>query len=199
MATAAFTFLLVLVLLLALLAVPVSLDYQFSWQRKPEGRAVLEWLFGLVRVQLAPPATRRRAPARKRSEKPPAAKTKPAAKKFNPLPALRQKAFRRRILRFVRELWRALRKRDLYLRVRVGLGDPADTGRLWALCGPLSGWLSSLEGASIELEPEFVDAVLEIDSRGQLSVIPLQLLYLALGLLCSPPFWRGLRQMRRPA
>jgi len=103
------------------------------------------------------------------------------------------------MLRFARQLWRAFRKRDLQLRIRVGLGDPADTGRLWGLPGPVSGILSGVDNASIELEADFVDAVFELDSRGNLNVIPLQLLYLVLGLLLSPPFWRGMRRMRRAA
>ena len=189
--------LIVLLVLLALLAVPVTLTYRFSWQRELQGRFMLQWLFGLVRVQLSPRGLR--TPEKKQIEEASGPKTKPARKEFNPLAALRLKPFRQRILRFARDLWHAFRKRDLRLRIRAGLGDPADTGQLWALCGPLSGWLASIDDASIELEPEFIDAVFELDSSGKISVIPLQLLYLVLGLLCSPPFWRGMRRMRRPA
>lgn len=192
--------LLALLLLLALLAVPVNLTYRLSWDRKLRGKASLHWLFGLVRIRLAPPAaTQKTAPDEQRIEDSAETKAKPSRKKFNLLAALRQKSFRQRLVRFARDLWRALRKRDLYLRIRVGLGDPADTGQLWALFGPVSGLLAGLEDASIELEPEFVDTVFELDSGGKFSVIPLQLLYLALGLLCSPPFWRGMRRMRRAA
>ena len=189
--------LIVLLASIALLAVPVTLSYRLNWQRKLEGEANLRWLFGLVRVRLAPPRAGRSADGEKRSEE--STEPKPKRKKLRPLAALRQKAFRGRVLRFVRDLWRALRKRDLSLRIRVGLGDPAETGQLWALLGPLSALLANIEDTSIELEAEFVDAVFEVDSRGNLSVIPLQLLYLVLGLLCSPPFWRGMRHMRRAA
>ncbi len=191
--------LIALLVLLFLLAVPVTLTYRLGWQRQLRGEARLHWLFGLVRVQLAPPAGRRPVTEAQPGDDSTEAKPKRARKKYNPLRALRQKPFRRRILRFARDLWRALRKRDLYLRIRVGLGDPADTGQLWALCGPMSGLLATVEHASVEIEPEFVDAVFELDSGGKLSVIPLQLLYLALGLLCSPTFWRGLRRMRGAA
>ena len=197
MATASLVFLLVVLLLLALLAVPVGLDYEISWRNRFQGRAVLHWLFGLVRVRLRPPAPGTSKAPEPAAEAPPAEQRKPASGEFNPLPALRQKTFRRRLFRFARDLWRALRKRDLYLHIRIGLGDPADTGQLWALCGPLSGWLAGVEDAAIELEPEFIDAVFEVDSSGRLSVIPLQLLYLTLGLLCSQAFRRGLRTMRR--
>lgn len=188
----------VLLVLLALLAVPVTLNYELSWRQTLHGEARLEWLFGLARVRLQPQG---KASARKTKTSAGEARprAKPARKKSKPLAALRQKTFRQRTLRFGRDIWRACRKRDLYLRIRVGLGDPAETGQLWALCGPLSGWLASIEGASIALEPEFVDAVFELDSSGKISVIPLQLLYLVLGLLCSPPFWRGMQRMRGAA
>jgi len=191
--------LIILLVLLALLAVPVTLTYQFSWQQELQGKAMLQWLFGLVRVQLAPPDPGRYVAAAKPGADSTEPKAKPKGRKYRPLAALRQKAFRQRMLRFARDIWHALRKRDLYLRVRVGLGDPADTGQLWALCGPLSGWLASIDDASIELEPEFIDAMFEFDSSGKISVIPLQLLVLVLALLCSPPFLRGLQRMRQPA
>ena len=180
-------------LLLALLAVPVEFSYRLEWRRGFDGEARLLWLFGLVRFPLTPSREKKRIEAAKKPRE------KPSTKKLRPLAAIRQKSFRQRLLRFARDSWRAIGKRDLYLRARVGLDDPADTGQLWALLGPLSGWLASLDGAAIELEPEFADAVFELDSGGRISLIPLQLLYLALGLLLSPAFWRGLRQMRAAA
>ena len=188
-----------LLVLLFLLTIPLTLTYQLSWQQQLEGKAMLQWLFGLVRLQLAAPRDEQSAPEEKQIEGSTKHKSKKARKKLKPLAALRQKAFRKRILRFACDLWHAIRTRDLYLRIRVGLGDPADTGQLWALFGPLSGLLANIEDASIELEPEFIDDVFELDSSGKISVIPLQMLYLVLGLLCSPIFWRGMRRMHQAA
>ncbi|MDH3449281.1 MAG: DUF2953 domain-containing protein [Gammaproteobacteria bacterium] len=189
----------VLTVLVILLAIPVTLTYRLNWQLKLQSEFGLQWLFGLVRVRLAPQRAAHSIPETRETVNPIEAKVKPAGKKYRPFTALRDKSFRRRMLQFVRDAWRALHKRDLRLRVRVGLGDPAETGQLWALFGPLSGLLASIEDVSIELEPEFVDAVFELDSSGKISVIPLQLLYLGLGLLCSPSFWRGMNGMRQPA
>lgn len=191
--------LIALLVLVALLSVPVTLVYRCNWRQSLQGEASLRWLFGLVRVRLAPPRGGKRAARKQAAADATRTRPKPARKKIDPLAALRQKPFRRRVLRFVRELWRAFRKRDLRLRIRVGLGDPADTGWLWGVLGPVSGLLSNVEDASIELEADFVDAVFELDSRGNVSVIPLRLVYLVLGLLCSPPFWRGMRRMRGAA
>lgn len=188
-----------LLVLVALLAIPATLTYQLNWQHKLQGEVSLQWLFGLLQLRLASPGAGRSAPEKKDRQGSSEAKTKSARKKFNPIAALRRKTFRQRSLRFARDLWRALRKRDLSLRIRVGLGDPAETGQLWALFGPVSGLLANLEDACVELEPEFIDAVFQLHSSGKISVIPLQLLYLVLGLLCSPSFWRGVKRMRQAA
>ncbi len=180
-------------LLLALLMVPVDLSYRLEWRRGFDAEFRLLWLFGLVDTRFVPTPEEQPVAAAEESRQ------ESARHKLRPLAAIRQKSFRRRLLRFAGDTWRAIRKRDLYLRARVGLGDPADTGQLWALLGPLSGWLASLDDAAIELEPEFADAVFEVDSGGRVSLIPLQFLYLALGLLLSPSIWQGLRQMRAAA
>lgn len=189
----------ILLLLLAMLAIPITLTYQLSWQQNIRGTARLHWLFGLVRVRLAPTRRKQATPDKQKI----GVATRPGAKskrkKFNPLAGLRQKGFRQRSLRFARDIWHAFQKKDLQLRIRVGLGDPAETGQLWVLFGPLSGLLANIEDATIELEPEFIDAVFELDSSGKISVIPLQLLYLVLGLMCSAEFWRGMRRMHQAA
>jgi hypothetical protein len=156
----------------------------------------LRWLFGLVTVALPSPGVeapadengKPRAPARRRA--------RGGRKKGNPAAALGHGPFRRRLLRFVRAFWEAIEKRDLRLRLRIGLGDPADTGRLWAFVGPLAGLLAGCREAAVEIEPEFVDAVFECDSSGEIRVVPLRLVGLVFGLLLSPAAWRGIRLMR---
>ena len=111
--------------------------------------------------------------------------------------AIRQAPFRRRMLRFVSDLWRTIHKKNVRLLVRLGLGDPADTGRLWAVLGPLSGMLARLRDIRVTIEPDFLDATLEVDSSGTIRMIPLQIAIIVFGLLFSPPIWRGIMSMRR--
>jgi len=183
----------VVLLLIALLAVPVVMSYRLSWRQSLRGQLRLQWLFGLVRFSI--PLQRAEgdhgaAPAKRQP------RGKAAGRQSNPIAALRQADFRQRCLRFAREVWHAIHKTDLRLRLRIGLGDPADTGRLWAIVGPVSGYLGGYRHAAIEIEPEFIDAVFELDSSGSIRVIPLQLIYLTLALLLSPAIWRGVRTMR---
>jgi len=83
------------------------------------------------------------------------------------------------------------------LNLRVGLGDPADTGQLWAVLGPVAGALAMFEGASIRLLPDFAAAVVELQGSGRLRIVPLEIVSLAAGALLSPPMWQGMLRMRR--
>jgi len=194
MLTGVIVFLLVLI---ALLAIPVTLIYHVSWQQAFHGDIKLQWAFGLIRVRLPlfqskPPSTEGNEPAQKISQK----KTSPG-QPLNPLAVFRQKSFRRRIIQFIRAIWHAIHKRDISLRIRIGLSDPADTGQLWAIVGPVSGILANIQQVSIEIEPVFFDTTFELDSCGNIRVVPLQMIYLTLGLLLSPSVWQGIKQMRK--
>lgn len=186
----------IFLLLLVLFAIPVTLTFQVSWQQAFQENIKLHWAFGLVRVQI--PLLRSKGafsevekPGRKSS-----GAQRSSRKEQNVFSIVRQKAFRRRVLRFSSDLWRAIHKKNLNLLVRVGLGDPADTGQLWAVVGPVAGMLATLQDASIKIEPDFFDATFELNSSGSIQLIPLQIIWLTLALLLSPPVWRGLRQMR---
>jgi hypothetical protein len=109
---------------------------------------------------------------------------------------LRQAEFRQRAYRFFIDLIHASHPRRLRLLMRLGLGDPADTGRLWALVGPLSAAAQNLPGAHVRIEPEFMDSVLEVRADGQLRLVPLQLICLAIAFVLSPPAIRAWRIVR---
>ena len=94
------------------------------------------------------------------------------------------------------DFWHAVRKRHVSLHIRIGLGDPADTGQLWAVVGPVAGVLATIQEASIEIEPEFFDTTFELDGSGNIRLIPLQMIYLIVALLLSPAVWQGISKMR---
>lgn len=116
-------------------------------------------------------------------------------KNKNVFAAIRQKAFRQRMIKFISDLWHAVQKENITLRFYVGLGDPADTGLLWAIVGPVSGILTTSQEASIEIVPDFIDTTLKIDSSGTIRIVPLQIIVLTLGCFLSPPVLKGLRKM----
>lgn len=186
-----------LVLLIGLLAIPVSVTFQVSWPRAFQDNIELKWAFGLV--SLGFPSDRSQAPSTQEEilEQRLEHVGSSSRKNHNILPLIRQKVFRRRIIKFVCDLWHAFHKRDIICRLRIGLGDPADTGLLWSFIGPVAGILANFKDASFEFEPEFIDTTFELDSSGSIRFIPLQIIYLIIGMLLSPSVWQGLNLMRK--
>lgn len=189
--------------LLLLLAVPVDIAFRCRGTDVLEGQLTLRWLFGLVRVSLPRPdaaASRQAASASRAARRGGRREGRegrgPRAGRGRAMAALRRADFRRRLWRLARDLLHAARWQELILHLRLGLGDPADTGRLWALLGPLGAAAQGLRHAQVRIEPEFTDAVLELDAQGRLVLVPLQWLALALGFAVSPPSLRAWRAMR---
>lgn len=170
--------------LLVLLAVP--LDIAFAVHRRAEfgGGIILSWLFGLARMRLAPSRPRKEHRPRK-----PNRRKKRSAKSHlvrGSLTVLKSAALRRRVLRFVVSVFQSFRMRDLAVRVRLGLDDPADTGRLWGLAGPGIAFLEARTDADIDLQLSFLDAGFEAEARGTVRVIPLHLACVVLIFALSP-------------
>ncbi len=188
-----------LLVFFALLAIPVTLTFQISWRHVLQGNIRLLWLFGLVRIPIPISQTKGSSHEGEESVQAHSRQEHPPRKKQNLFTVIRQKSFRRRVFLFFRDIWHALHKRNLKLRVRIGLGDPADTGQLWAVIGPVSGILAGTQAASFEFEPEFYETVFELDSSGSIRLVPLQILYLTIGLLLSPPLWQAVKQARKAA
>ncbi len=174
----------VLLGLVALLAVPVDVVFRLQGVEALAGRLTIRWLFGLVRVRVPVPGARKPSAEPKAAGKRPRRRTRGGRARI--LAVLRQAPFRRRVHRLVADLLRAAHLGRLRLRVRLGLGDPADTGRLWAVVGPLGAWAEALPGADVRIEPEFVDPVLDLDARGRLRVVPLRIVALAVSFALSP-------------
>jgi hypothetical protein len=183
-------------LVVLLLAVPVTLTYQCSWKRTLSADLRLNWAFGLVRADVSPDLAKPEPGRPKAADKKAGRWGKSEGSNTNFMAAIRQTSFRRRMFRFVSDVWRAIKKKDVRLLVRLGLGDPADTGQLWAALGPLSGMAARLRDIRIAIEPDFLDSTLEVNSSGTIRMIPLQLAIIAVGLLLSPTIWRGIMLMR---
>lgn len=197
-------FLLLLVALLtALLAIPVAMKFNITRKDKIEGTITLLWLFGLVRRQIPLFQTVKTVPEqpqesakknKKQNRKKPARQTNNHKTAWFSL--LRNTPLRRHLFKFLSDLWKAIRKEKFKLHLRIGLGDPADTGQLWAFVGPLSGMLAQNRTASIAIEPEFIDPCLELDSSGKIVLVPLQVMLLIMGLLLSPTLWKTVYRLR---
>lgn len=180
----------------ALLAIPLTLTFQVSWQEAFRNDAELKWAFGLVRKRILPARSKPVASKSEQHDRRTSRSRQSTRTKPNLLSALRQKGFRHRITRFVGDVWHAVHKEDVKMRLRIGLGDPADTGQLWAFLGPISEMLGSVQDVSVKFEPEFIDETLEFVGNGSIRIIPLQMICLAAALMLSPSIWPVIKQMR---
>jgi hypothetical protein len=182
----------ILFVLVALLAVP--LEWTFKVQLDETHRAGdshIRWLFGLVNCR-----TNAKADIED-SERP--IKTKKSRGKRNRKKvgaALSVDGFLSRLLTLARRLLAALHIQQLTVQARIGLGDAADTGRLWGIVGPLSALLSLPSATRIYIEPDFYDEVLELESDGCIQVVPLRLVALVLGFLLSRNTVRAFQAIR---
>ena len=186
-----------LVLLLVLLTVPISVTFRMDRIKEINGHVIFHWLFGLVRFRVGIP---RAVKAVKRHPKKTREKTKKRKQGDNVrvvIALLKQSVFRRRVIRFSKDLFCAAHARDIYLRLRIGLGDPADTGRLWGVLGPVTGIATNLRFAEVRIEPEFLAPALEVESHGKLRLIPLQFIVLATAFMLSPATLQAWRTLHR--
>ena len=70
--------------------------------------------------------------------------------------------------------------------IRLGFDNPADTGMIWGVLGPASILLDYYSENKVIIEPDFQDSALDIDTKGQISIIPLEILVISLVFILSP-------------
>jgi len=196
-----YTIVVVLALLTLLLVVPIELSFNINRTTQTQGQIDVRWFFSLIRFRIDIPGdSSSKKNIKKKSKR--NARIKHEARKSEGNPArffrlLKQSAFRSRLFKFIKDVLHATHLHDLNLRMRIGLGDPADTGRAWALLGPLATMASNIRSAAIRIEPEFMDSVFEVHSHGRLRLVPFEFIVLTIAFALSPPSLRAWRSMRQ--
>ena len=183
----------ILLLVVVLLSLPLEVRFDAKWPNAQGNQADLRWAFGLVSVDLARTDVERgearpsAAPGESVDEGEPRSQNRARVRAL-----FGDSVLRRRLWRFVRDCWHAVRKDDVRVECRIGLAEPADTGMLWGVLGPISGGLQSVSDCDILLAPEFSGESFQCAAEGRLKVYPIQLGGLFAGLLASPRLWRAL-------
>lgn len=176
------------------------MSFAITKKQHVEGYARIIGLFGLIKFQTNFPGVLKN----KKKESVPheqnllqlknkAVSTKSSSQNFS---LITRSVFRRHIIKFIKRILKTTHAKNLYLRCRIGLGDPADTGILWAVMGPLSDFLKNLQIIRIELEPEFINDGIEIESHGHFHLIPLQFIALTIAFILSPTTLRAWKTLR---
>ena len=108
----------------------------------------------------------------------------------------RSEGFVRGIVRLVRRVFAGLQVSDVALWIRVGLDDPADTGRLYGCLYPFSRVLSGIVHSDIDLRPDFSGAHLTFDGHARVRLVPARVLGPAVAFTFSRPTLRAIWMAR---
>ena len=176
-------------LIIFALSMPLDLRLHIDTYGRPRFRMRLSWLFGLVNKEIT-----------KKEEKPEdkkkAVKLEQKPKEKRPgariiLEILRVKGLLRQIKILLKDILRLPRIRAIEADLKVGLGDPADTGLLFAFIGPAAPFLGSSFRNEIKVQPSFTDdAILEGSLCGALRLRPFQVITPLLRFVFSLPTLR---------
>ena len=155
-------------LIILVLSVPLDMVLDIEVYGKPKARLRLSWLFGLVSKEIGK--------AKKKVIK---EKQKPREHKkriWDIFEILRTRGLLKQLEVLIRDVLRHFKVKDFIADFRVGLGDPADTGLLFALIGPATYLPGSPFLHQARVEPSFDDeAVFEGYSHGVVRLRPIQL------------------------
>ena len=156
---------------LALLFVPVDVSLEMERKRALSVKLGFRWLFIHLRREL----TRTHTKARSERERPHRQRFAIPLRTFaevGKVPGL-WAAVRRLVVR----LASSMRVLEVAGRMRLGTGDPADTGRLWALVGPVVLWCNHWSPFDVGVEPDFSNACLTGTLGGTVRVYPARFVY----------------------
>lgn len=143
------------VILILALSVPLDTVLRADVYGRPKFRLRLSWLFGLISKEVV------------KGEKKPAEKKKIVKEKQKPAESkrrigdifaiLRTRGLLRQFIVLIRDILRRFKFRDFNGDFRIGLGNPSDTGLLFALIGPATFLLNSSFPHQIRVQPSFED------------------------------------------
>jgi hypothetical protein len=187
-------------LIIALLAIPFDIKFKIQRREEFHSDVAVQWLFGIVRFNI--PSQRTQKLEKKPHKIKKIKKTRKKAANVSAAKDLLWNArFRYRVFKFVKDLLHIIHIAGFYIRLRLGLDDPADTGRLWAWLGPLAVFLSSLSNSMVQLEPDFQTEIVYLDSSGRMRIVPLQVFFTVFAFLFSPvtvsALWTMYRSSRK--
>ena len=185
-----------LALIIAILAIPFDIKFSVRRHDAFHSEVVVRWMFGIVKFTVPSKSELKQDTNPRKRIKTAKTQTKPT--NFGTAKDLFWNArFRYRTIKFVKDIFKSIHIIGFYLRIRLGLDDPAETGRLWVCLGPLAVFLSGLSNSTIQLEPDFQTEIVYLDGRGTIRIIPLEVIFTIVAFLFSPITIRALLAMSK--
>ena len=176
-------------LLILLLSVPVDLTFSLEKGKGLRSRVRIGWLFGLVGKDFG---------GNGRNLKPEKPKRPGGRRKKSPRPflaMLRTRATLGHSLKLAWQLIRTIRVRELEMDLKLGLGDPAETGQLFGLVSPVLANIRSTSSFHINVEPDFQEEDLCGYCRGSVRAYPIRLVPPIILFALSLTTFQGVRAL----
>jgi len=179
-------------LIILLLCVPLDTTLSLDSKTRPRLKLRMVWLFGLISKE---PGQKKR-PEKEKAR----VKKKPEKKRGldlkTTLRLLQTRGLLRQFLILIRDLFTQLRLREVVVNLRLGLGNPADTGLLFAVIGSATPLLNLPSRYQLNVIPSFHDeAVLEGYLHGVLRLRPIGLVGALIRFVFSPATLRALKTL----
>jgi hypothetical protein len=175
----------------------IPLELIVRCERRPWFRFHLgfRWLFGLVNKDIEPEGDRvveESAPAKPRRK----GRRRKARRPVHVVAMLSTRGFLSGAARLLRRLAHAFRVHDLFVWLRAGFEDPADTGLLCSFLLPTVAYLEARHPGHWDVAPVFSAPALGFALSARVSVTPARLLWPVLTFGFSPSTIRGLLALR---
>ena len=182
------------VLIILVLCIPLDLVVRVDVYGRPRFGMRLAWFFGLVRKEIGKGEKKAEEKKRVVEARPKRRRRRIRARTIFEI--LRTRGLLRQVSRLLRDVLRCLKIRDLVANFTVGLGDPADTGLLFAFIGPATFFLGSSFSHQIRVQPSFEDeAVCQGYLHGTVRVVPIKMITPGIGFVFSLPTIRMVKRL----
>ena len=168
---------------ITLLSVPIEVSFSLDTAAQPRFRSRFIWLFGLVRKDIQ--KKEGKTGKKKRPGKRPDIRIM--------LRVLRTRGLFRQVRNLLVRLWRCLNFRRLEAEFTIGLGDPADTGLLFALIWPITTGMAGSISDHVRMRPSFNEAVFKGYASGTIRVSPIRLIPPLMRFIFSPATLRMIK------
>jgi hypothetical protein len=175
----------ILALLIILLAVPVELVFSIERDEGFRSNARVRWMFGLIGKDIGGRKDGKQKPKKRRGD----------VKSI--LAALTTGGFPQKLMSLARRAVRMLKIREFEANFRIGLGDPAETGMLFAVIAPTMFFIKSFPSLEVNVEPDFEQEGLQGYCRGAIRAVPIMFVAVLIPFLLSATTIRALKAMAR--
>jgi len=182
----------ILIFLIIVLCVPVDLVFNIGKRDHIESRVRIGWLFGLIGKDIS--GRRKQAKVKVKVKK-----KKRKKRSFKPLLAVvRTRGLLKHVIRFIKDIIRRIKIRNLYIHLKLGLADPADTGFLFAAVTPLLTFARVQKPTiHVNIQPDFEQENLQGYAEGGVRVYPIQFIRPLLLFIFSLTTLRAIRAIIR--